>query len=71
MTTNVGLDELLAAAALLALHATASAWLLDTEGEEAEDTEAMSVLMAESRAVVGGDHGTWLRAFELSVSLYG
>lgn len=70
-TTKTGLDNLLAAAALLALHALASRWLLDTKGDDAEDTEAMAIWLDESHGLTGSDLTEWNRAFELSVALFG
>jgi hypothetical protein len=69
-TTKTTLDNLLAASALLALHALATSWLLDAEGDDAKDTEAMAIWMDESRDLTGGDLTEWHRAFELSVSLF-
>ena len=70
-TTTTNLDNLLAASTLLALHALATSWLLDTKGDDAKDTEAMAIWMAESRDLTGGDDAEWHRAFELSVALFG
>jgi len=68
-TQPTTLDNLLGAASLLALHALASSWVLDTYGDDAEDTAAMEVLWWEAKDLCPTME-SWLRAWELSVSLY-